>query len=50
MKSYKATCELFEKFEVTEKIYEGGNTSKPHLGKTLTVPVMAGNEKEEKPP
>ena len=28
MKSYKSTCELFELMEVTEKIYEGGNTSK----------------------
>ena len=28
MKSYKPTCKLFEIMEVTEKIYEVGNTSK----------------------
>ena len=28
MKSYKATCELFERMEAAGKIYGGGNTSK----------------------
>ena len=28
MNRYKATCKLFERMEVAEKIYKGGNTSK----------------------
>ena len=50
MKSYKGTCDMFEIMEVAEKFYEGGTTSKIQLGKIPTMPVMPGDEREEKLP
>ena len=51
MKSYKATCKLFDRMEVAIKKSTKMETFlKLHLGQTITVPVMAGNKREEKPP
>ena len=50
MKSYKATYELFERMEVAEKSTKAETLLKIHLGQTPTVPVMAGKERENKPP
>ena len=36
--------------EVAEKATKAEQLLKLQLGKTLNVPVMAGNEREEKPP
>ena len=43
-------CELFERMEVAEKYIKVETFLKLQLGQMPTVPVIAGNEREEKPP
>ena len=50
IKSYKAICNMFKQMEVAEKFYKGRNLLKHQLGHIPTVPVIAGNEIEEKSP
>ena len=47
-KSYKATYELFERMEVTEKYMKVKTLLKLQLGQTPILTVMAGNEREQK--
>ena len=43
MKSYKATCKLFEKMEAAEEYKKVETLLRLQLGQTPTMPVMAGN-------
>ena len=50
MKSYKATCELFERMEIAEKSTKVEKIVKLQLRQIPTVPVMVEKERDENPP
>ena len=50
MKIYNNTCDMFEKWKSRKNSTKGEHLLKHQLGHIPTVPVMAGNEREEKPP
>ena len=49
MKTYRETCAMFERMEITEHVYKVKSTKKL-LGQMPNVIVMPGNERKEKPP
>ena len=49
-RSYKETCDMFERMEIAGSIYEGGETYKILSGWKLTMPILAERKIEEHPP
>ena len=49
-RTYKGTCDMFERIEIAEAIYEGGAPSKIISGKKATVPFLTVRRREEEPP
>ena len=47
MKTFRETCEMFERMEIAEQIYKGKTPLKKYLGQMPTVTVMSGREREE---